>query len=82
MLRQVGLAMGVSVFVAVVGAPKEPQAALTAWQHGWTVIALIGALAAVVGAVGLRRRSTGAESIAPRGDSPVAPGIPASLAAD
>ena len=54
MLRQVGLAVGVSVFVAVVGTPATPQSALSSFEHGWTVIAAIGALAAVVGALGLR----------------------------
>jgi hypothetical protein len=54
MLRQVGLAIGVSVFVAVVGTPRTPQESLSAWQHGWAVIAVIGAPAAVVGAVALR----------------------------
>ena len=54
MLRQVGLAIGVSVFVAVVGSPVTPEAALKAFQQGWTVIAVIGFLAALVGAVALR----------------------------
>ncbi len=54
MLRQVGLAIGVSVFVAVVGSPATPEAALNAFQQGWTVIAAIGFLAAIVGAVALR----------------------------
>ena len=40
MLRQVGLAVGVSVFVAVVGSPTTPEASLHAFEHGWTVIAL------------------------------------------
>jgi MFS family permease len=56
MLRQVGLAVGVSVFVAVVGTPATPEDALHAFEHGWTVIAIIGFLAAVVGAVVLRTR--------------------------
>jgi MFS family permease len=57
MLRQVGLAVGVSVFVAVVGTPATPDAAVSAFHHGWTVIAAVGLLAAVVGAVALRRPS-------------------------
>jgi len=55
MLRQVGLAVGVAVFIAVLGTPRSPAAAVTAWHHGWTVIAVIGALAALLGAVVLRR---------------------------
>ena len=58
MLRQVGLAVGVSVFVAVVGAPAAGHASLTAFQHGWEVIAVIGLLAALVGIVALRPRAT------------------------
>ena len=57
MLRQVGLAIGVSVFVAVVGSPTSPATALTAFQRGWSVIALIGFAAAVIGATALRRLS-------------------------
>jgi hypothetical protein len=55
MLRQVGLAIGVAVFVAVVGTPKSGQASLTAWQHGWIVIAATALLSAVIGAIFLRR---------------------------
>jgi EmrB/QacA subfamily drug resistance transporter len=72
MLRQVGLAVGVSVFVAVVGSPATPHASLTAFQHGWTVIAIIGFLAAVVGAVVLRQRpATANAGAAPAGAAPV-----------
>jgi hypothetical protein len=56
MLRQVGLAVGVSVFVAVVGTPSTQEGSLHAFEHGWTVIALTGFLAAVVGAVVLPNR--------------------------
>jgi len=55
MLRQVGLAVGVSIFVAVVGSPASPHAAVSAFQHGWIVIAVIAAGAALVGAFVLRR---------------------------
>jgi hypothetical protein len=55
MLRQVGLAIGVSVFVAVVGAPATPHASLVAFQRGWAVIAAIGLSAALVGMIALRR---------------------------
>ncbi len=65
MLRQVGLAIGVSVFVAVVGSPATPAAALTAFQQGWIVIAAIGFLAALVGAVALRSRPVRATGSSP-----------------
>ena len=61
MLRQVGLAVGVAVFVAVVGSPRTPQASLSAWQHGWIVIAATAFLSAIVGGVMLRRPRAVAE---------------------
>ena len=63
MLRQVGLAVGVSVFVAVVGSPATPHASLTAFQHGWEVIAAIGFLAALVGIVALRPRAPTGQAV-------------------
>ncbi len=50
MLRQVGLAVGVAVFVAVLGSPQTPAASLTAFQRGWIVIACVAAGAALTGA--------------------------------
>jgi MFS family permease len=50
MLRQVGLAVGVAVFVAVLGSPATPAASLTAFQHGWIVIAGVAVGAALAGA--------------------------------
>ncbi len=70
MLRQVGLAVGVAVFVAVVGSPRTPHASLTAWQRGWTVIAATSVLAALVGAISLRQPRGSAE--AKRAVAPVA----------
>jgi EmrB/QacA subfamily drug resistance transporter len=55
MLRQVGLAIGVAVFVAVVGTPKSGPASLAAFQHGWIVIAATALLSALIGAIFLRR---------------------------
>jgi EmrB/QacA subfamily drug resistance transporter len=56
MLRQVGLAVGVAVLVAVIGAPRAPAAQLSAFQHGWVVVAGSALLAAVAGGVLLRPR--------------------------
>ncbi len=58
MVRQVGMAIGVAVLVAVLGDPSSPAARLDAFRRGWWVIAavaLLGALAAPL----LRRRGTG-----------------------
>ncbi|MFC9993726.1 MFS transporter [Nocardia sp. NPDC127526] len=49
MARQLGLAIGVAVVVAVLGAPAGPEATLQAFQRGWSVIAGAAVLAGVVG---------------------------------
>jgi EmrB/QacA subfamily drug resistance transporter len=54
MLRQVGLAVGVAILVAVLGTPGSPAAQHAAFQHGWIVIASTSLLAAVSGALLLR----------------------------
>ncbi|MGZ4299464.1 MAG: MFS transporter, partial [Solirubrobacteraceae bacterium] len=51
MLRQVGLAVGVAVLVAVIGTPLTGSAQVAAFQHGWIVIASTALLAAISGAV-------------------------------
>ena len=56
MLRQVGLAVGVAVLVAVIGTPHSPAEQHTAFQHGWIVIASTSLLAALAGGVLLRPR--------------------------
>ncbi|HEY8581341.1 MAG TPA: MFS transporter [Capillimicrobium sp.] len=51
MLRQVGMAIGVAVLVALVGSPGSPAAALDAFTRGWWVtagFALAAALAAAL----------------------------------
>jgi EmrB/QacA subfamily drug resistance transporter len=54
MVRQVGMAIGVAILVAVLGAPDTPVARLEAFRRGWWIIAAIGVLGAVA-AVLLRR---------------------------
>jgi EmrB/QacA subfamily drug resistance transporter len=59
MLRQVGLAIGVAVLIAVLGTPASPADVLAAYQRGWVVTAAL-ALAGGVVALGLltnRRRA-------------------------
>jgi EmrB/QacA subfamily drug resistance transporter len=53
MLRQVGLAIGVAVLVAVLGSPASRAGELSAFRHGWIVIAAL-ALASAAAAVSLR----------------------------
>jgi EmrB/QacA subfamily drug resistance transporter len=58
MLRQVGLAVGVAVLVAVLGNPVGGEAAKIAFHHGWYVNAGVSFSAAVAGVVLLRARRT------------------------
>ena len=56
MLRQVGLAIGVAVLIAVLGSPHSPAQVLAAYQRGWTVTAAIAFAGGVVGFLLLVRR--------------------------
>jgi len=56
MLRQVGLAVGVALFVAVLGTPHTGAATVLAYRHGSEVLAAASVLAALTGLVMLRRR--------------------------
>ena len=58
MLRQVGLAVGVAVLIAVIGTPHTGAEQVSAFQHGWIVIASTSLLAAVAGGVLLARGAT------------------------
>jgi hypothetical protein len=62
MLRQVGLAVGVAIFVAVVGAAHGTAAALSSYQRGWIVIAAASLLAALAGGLLLRTPGRARES--------------------
>ena len=55
MLRQVGLAIGVAVLIAVLGSPQSPAQVLAAYQRGWIVTAAIAFAGGVVGFVLLVR---------------------------
>jgi hypothetical protein len=64
MMRQVGLAVGVAVLVAVLGTPTSPGGELSAFQHGWTLIAAVALCAAVAGPVLLSARRPRAAALA------------------
>jgi EmrB/QacA subfamily drug resistance transporter len=65
MLRQVGLAIGVAVLVAVIGAPASAAGELSAFRHGWEVIAGVSLAAALSGLLLLRSpRQAAAVSLA------------------
>jgi EmrB/QacA subfamily drug resistance transporter len=57
MLRQVGIAVGVAVLVAVLGAPDSPAAAEDAFSTAWWMLTAISLGAAVSALVLLRRRA-------------------------
>ncbi len=54
MVRQIGLAVGVAVLVAVLGTPNNPAAELAAFRNGWLVVGAISLSCALLGAL-LRR---------------------------
>ena len=56
MLRQVGLAVGVALFIAVLGTPSAGEATVLAYRSGSEVLAAASLLAAVAGVVMLRAR--------------------------
>jgi EmrB/QacA subfamily drug resistance transporter len=68
MLRQVGLAVGVAVLVAVLGRPATPAGDLTAFQRGWTVIAAVALASALAGVVLLRTPGRAVRHAAPSGE--------------
>ncbi len=63
MIRQVGLAIGVAVFIAVLGTPVSAVARLAAFQRAWIVLAAISLAAAAAGL--LLRRPAAAVTPAP-----------------
>jgi EmrB/QacA subfamily drug resistance transporter len=77
MLRQVGLAVGVALFIAVLGTPVAGEATVLAYRHGTEVLAATSLLAALIGLITLRRRPI-AQAAAP----PAAAELAASTAAD
>src|SRR6516225_1755558 len=57
MLRQVGLAIGVAILIAVLGTHSGPHAVLDAFDHSWVVIGAFAAAAALasLAILGIRR---------------------------
>jgi len=56
MLRQVGLAIGVAVLIALLGSPRSPAGVLAAYQRGWTVTAAIALAGGIIGLLLLANR--------------------------
>jgi EmrB/QacA subfamily drug resistance transporter len=73
MLRQVGLAVGVSLLVAVLGTPSGAAAQRTAFHHGWILITAVALASGVAGLLVLGSgRATAA--VAPRVEAGAARG--------
>jgi EmrB/QacA subfamily drug resistance transporter len=73
MFRQVGAALGVAAFVAIVGTPTQ-SAAIAAYRHGWYFMIIA---AAVGGLFMLAARITSRPATAPFSTSPTEAPIPA-----
>jgi hypothetical protein len=56
MLRQVGLATGVAVLIAVLGTPRSPAQTLTAYERASWVIAAVSLAGGIIGLVLLATR--------------------------
>ncbi len=59
MFRQIGLAVGVAVLIAILGTPHSPLATLDVYRRAWFVVAAMSLVGGVIGAwlLASRRRS-------------------------
>jgi EmrB/QacA subfamily drug resistance transporter len=55
MFRQIGLAVGVAVLIAILGTPHSPLAVLAVYRRAWIVVAAVSLVAAAFGLVLLDR---------------------------
>ena len=62
MLRQIGLAIGVAVLIAILGSPHSPAATLHVYQRASFVIAAVAVLAGLVGLSVLRPKGAPVDS--------------------
>jgi hypothetical protein len=62
MLRQVGLAIGVAVLIALLGTTHVGPAVVTGFHHGWFMISAFALTSALAGLVLLRVRPAPAEA--------------------
>jgi EmrB/QacA subfamily drug resistance transporter len=65
MLRQIGLAIGVAILIAILGSPRSPQAVLHVYERSSWVIAALALLGAAVGSALLTRRRPAADVTTP-----------------
>jgi EmrB/QacA subfamily drug resistance transporter len=57
MIRQAAIAIGVAIFVAIIGFPASPAARTIAFHHGWWIMAAITALGLVPALLLIRPRN-------------------------
>jgi hypothetical protein len=83
MLRQIGLAIGVAILIAVLGSPVSPLATLHAYQQAGWVIAALSLASALAALVLLRAPATAAAPAGAAGSAPAAaaPGVAATSSA-
>jgi EmrB/QacA subfamily drug resistance transporter len=80
MLRQIGLAIGVAVLIAILGTPHSAAATLAAYQRAWIVTAAVAAAGGIVGLVLLapaRSRSVAGAGAEVADDDPRVARVPA-----
>ncbi len=72
MLRQVGIAIGVAILIAVLGTPATPDEALDVFRTGWAFIGISSLTAAIAGGILLapRRGERGVQGEAGGAGSP------------
>ena len=73
MIRQVGMAIGVALLVAVLGTPHTAAARLAAFQHAWWVAAGIAAVGVIPALVLLSRPAAARQAAAPDQTAMTAP---------
>ena len=72
MFRQIGLAIGVAVLIAVLGSPQSPAAVLTAYQRAWIVTSWSALAGGLVGLVLLTARRRPVELTTPAANAATA----------
>jgi EmrB/QacA subfamily drug resistance transporter len=77
MLRQIGLAIGVALLIAVLGSPASPVATLHVYQRASVLIAALAVVGGVIGLVMLANRRAPAAAADPAAADPAAVSPPA-----
>ncbi len=72
MLRQIGLAIGVAILIAILGSPRGPAAVLDVYERSSWVIAVISLVGGLIGLALLARRRRPAEAASTAASASVA----------